>query len=73
MSSEGFSALEKTVVTCPQRAVLSVLPSAHTYEYNSPMQIVMAVWRNFILNLNLLCWLTWVWEPAEDYNGFLSL
>jgi hypothetical protein len=35
MSSEGFCALEKIVVICPQRAVLP-------YQPNSPQQTVMA-------------------------------
>jgi hypothetical protein len=58
MSSEGFSALEKNAVICPERAVLPFLLGI---PYSSLLQIVMAVWDTFFFNLNSL---GRVWEPA---------
>jgi hypothetical protein len=47
-SSEGFSTLEK----CPD--MLSEGNAAHPVGCDSPVQIVMAVWRPFCLNSNFL-------------------
>ncbi len=55
ISSEGFSTLWKK---CPD--ILSEGNAALTVGCDSPLQIVMAVWRPFCLNLNFL---GRVWQP----------
>ena len=50
ISSEGFPTLEKNALICYQRAMLPI----HAVGCDRPLQIVMAVWRPFCWNSNLL-------------------
>ncbi len=60
ISSEGFSTLER----CP--VMLSEGNAAHPIGCDSPLQIVMAVWRPFCLNSNFL---DQEWQPSADNNS----
>jgi hypothetical protein len=46
--------------------MLSEGSAAHPLGCDSPIQIVIAVWRPFCLNSNFLCR---VWQPSADNNG----
>ncbi len=53
MSLEGFSALEKNVMMCSQRAALPIQSSTVL----SPVKIKMAIWRiSFNLTCCVGCW-----------------
>ncbi len=60
ISSEGFSTLEKSP------GMLSDGNAAHPVRFDSPLLIVMSVWRPFCLNSNFL---GRVWQPSADNNG----
>jgi hypothetical protein len=63
LSSESFSTLEKKA----QKSCVSEGNAAHPVGSDSPLQIVMAVWRPFCLNSNFL---GRVRQPsAADNNG----
>ncbi len=65
ISSEGFSTLEKK-----RPDMLSEDNAALPVRCDSPLQIVMSVWRPFCSNPNFL---GGVWQPSVDNYGARSL
>ncbi len=65
ISTEGFSTLEKKRPDMSSEGCSAYIQS----RYNSPLQIVMAIWRTYFKNFNLL---SRVWETGADYNSRLE-
>jgi hypothetical protein len=63
MSSEGFSVLKKCC------HMFSARNAAQPVGCDSPLQIILTVWRTLKQNLSLV---GWVWHPSANYNGWLA-